>query len=108
MERRPDGCFYELGHGAMGVTYGASGTTLQRKVALKLIRLAIAGLSGEARERFMREARAAAALRHENIATVFQFGIRGETGHCFYAMELIEGETPEERVHRAGPRGGPA
>jgi TolB-like protein len=51
----------------------------------------------------MREARAAAALRHENIATVYQFGIREETGQYFYAMELIEGETLEERVHRAGP-----
>src|SRR5437762_776429 len=103
IERRPDGSFYELGHGAMGVTYRAVDTTLQRKVALKLIRLAIAGRSGEARERFMREARAAAALRHENIATVFQFGIREETGQCFYAMELIEGETLEKRVRRTGP-----
>ena len=51
----------------------------------------------------MREARAAAALRHENIATVHQFGIREETGQYYYAMELIEGETLEQRVHRAGP-----
>ena len=51
----------------------------------------------------MREARAAAALRHENIATVYQFGMRLETGQYFYAMELIEGETLEDRVHRAGP-----
>ena len=51
----------------------------------------------------MREARAAAALRHENIATIHQFGMRLETGQYFYAMELIEGETLEERVRRAGP-----
>src|SRR4030095_847957 len=38
-----------------------------------------------------------------NIATVFQFGIGEETGQCFYAMELIEGETLEEYVHRTGP-----
>src|SRR4029453_10546914 len=44
-----------------------------------------------------------AGLRHENIATVFQFGIRGQKGQCFYAMELIEGETLEERVRRTGP-----
>ena len=50
----------------------------------------------------MREARAAAALRHENIATVYQFGTRLETGQYFYAMELIEGETLEDRVRRAG------
>ena len=51
----------------------------------------------------MREARAAAALRHEDIATIHQFGMRFETGRYFYAMELIEGETLEERVRRAGP-----
>ena len=51
----------------------------------------------------MREARAAAALRHENIATIHQFGLRLETGQYFYAMELIEGETLEQRVRRAGP-----
>jgi TolB-like protein/Tfp pilus assembly protein PilF len=50
----------------------------------------------------MREARAAAALRHENIATIHQFGMRFETGQYFYAMELIEGETLDERVRRAG------
>jgi serine/threonine protein kinase/tetratricopeptide (TPR) repeat protein len=103
IERREDGSLYELGRGAMGVTYRAIDTPLQRKVALKIIRIGIAGRRAEAHERFMREARMAAALRHENIATVFQFGIREETGQCFYAMELIEGETLEERVRRTGP-----
>jgi serine/threonine protein kinase/Tfp pilus assembly protein PilF len=98
-----DGSLYELGRGAMGVTYRATDTSLQRKVALKIIKTDIAARSADARERFMREARAAAALRHENIATVHQFGMRLETGQYFYAMELIEGETLEERVHRAGP-----
>ena len=51
----------------------------------------------------MREARAAAALRHPNVATVYQFGVREETGQFFYAMELVEGETLEERVRRLGP-----
>jgi TolB-like protein/Tfp pilus assembly protein PilF len=103
IDRREDGSFYELGHGAMGVTYRATDTSLQRKVALKIIKLDVARGGTEARERFLREARAAAALRHENIATVFQFGIREETGQCFYAMELIEGETLEENVRRVGP-----
>src|SRR5262245_48719492 len=98
-----DGNLYELGRGAMGVTYRATDTSLQRKVALKIIKTDIAERSADARERFMREARAAAALRHENIATVHQFGMRLETGQYFYAMELIEGETLEERVRRAGP-----
>ena len=100
---REDGRLYELGRGAMGVTYRATDTSLQRKVALKIIKIDIAERSADARERFMREARAAAALRHENIATIHQFGMRLETGQYFYAMELIEGENLEERVRRAGP-----
>jgi serine/threonine protein kinase len=103
IDRREDGSLYELGHGATGLTYRAIDTTLQRKVALKIIGIAVAGRSKEGRESFLREARAAAALRHENIATVFQFGVHEETGQCFYAMELIEGETLEERVRRTGP-----
>ena len=98
-----DGSLCELGRGAMGVTYRATDTSLQRKVALKIIKIDIAERSADARERFMREARAAASLRHENIATVYQFGMRLETGQYFYAMELIEGETLDERVHRGGP-----
>src|SRR5215471_15517229 len=92
IDRREDGSLYELGSGAMGVTYRATDTELQRKVALKIIKIDIAERSADARERFMREARAAASLRHENIATVYQFGMCLETGQYFYAMELIEGE----------------
>ena len=98
-----DGSLCELGRGAMGITYRATDTSLQRKVALKIIKIDIAERSADARERFMREARAAAALRHGNIATVYQFGMRQETAQYFYAMELIEGETLDERVRRAGP-----
>src|SRR6516165_5146153 len=98
-----DGSLYELGRGAMGVTYRATDTSLERKVALKIIKTDIAERSADARERFMREAHAAAALRHENIATIHQFGMRLETGQYFYSMELIEGETLDERVHRTGP-----
>jgi len=103
IDRREDGNLFELGRGAMGVTYRATDTSLQRKVALKIIKTDIAERSADARERFVREARAAAALRQENIATVYEFGMRQETAQYFYAMELIEGETLEERVHRAGP-----
>src|SRR5262244_3527897 len=98
-----DGSPCELGRGGMGVTYRATDTSLQRKVALKIIKIEIAQSSADARERFMREARAAAALRHENVAVIHQFGMRLETGQYFYAMELIEGETLDERVRRAGP-----
>jgi serine/threonine protein kinase/Flp pilus assembly protein TadD len=98
-----DGNLCELGRGSMGVTYRATDTSLRRKVALKIIKTDIAQRSADARERFVREARAAAALRHEHIATVYQFGMRLETGQYFYAMELIDGETLDERVRRAGP-----
>src|SRR5258708_635739 len=98
-----DGSFCELGRGARGVAYRATEPSVRRKVALKIIKTDIAERSADARERFVREARAAAALRHEHIATIYQFGMRLETGQYFYAMELIEGETLDERVHRAGP-----
>jgi TolB-like protein/Tfp pilus assembly protein PilF len=103
IERRDDGTPWELGRGAMGVTYRAVDTSLQRAVALKLIDSEWAKRGAEARERFMREARTAAALRHPNVAAVHHFGIREENGQCFCAMELIEGETLEMRVRRTGP-----
>jgi len=103
IERHDDGTHWELGRGAMGVTYRAVDTSLQRPVALKLIDSERVKRGAEARERFMREARAAASLRHPNVATVYHFGIREENGQCFCAMELVEGETLETRVRRTGP-----
>jgi len=103
IQHRDDGTAWELGRGAMGVTYRAIDTSLQRPVALKLIDSEWAKRGAEARERFMREARTAASLRHPNIATVYHFGIREENGQCFCAMELVEGETLEMRVRRSGP-----
>src|SRR5881296_1156048 len=75
--RREDGSFWELGRGAMGVTYLAEDNVLRRKVALKVIEVPVVPArrdSQAVRERFLREARAAAALRHPNVAAVFQFG----------------------------------
>jgi serine/threonine protein kinase/tetratricopeptide (TPR) repeat protein len=103
IEHHEDGSAWELGHGAMGVTYRAIDKALDRHVALKIINTDRSSHSAEARERFMREARTAAALRHPNVATVYQFGVREATGQFFYAMELVEGETLEERVRRLGP-----
>jgi serine/threonine protein kinase/Flp pilus assembly protein TadD len=103
IEHHADASAWELGRGAMGVTYRAIDKALDRPVALKIINTDRGSRSAEARERFMREARAAAALRHPNVATVYQFGVREETGQFFYAMELVEGETLEERVRRLGP-----
>ena len=92
---------WELGHGAMGTTYHAIDTNLGSPVALKVIGVRYSADPG-ARERFRREAQAAAQLRHPNVATVFHFG-ETPTGQCFYAMELVEGETLEARVRRDGP-----
>jgi serine/threonine protein kinase len=103
IDRHADGSLCELGRGLMGVTYRATDTSLQRKVALKIIEADIAERSADARERLFREVRAAAALPHEHIAILYHFGLRRETGQYFYAMELIEGETLDERVRRAGP-----
>src|SRR6266511_6350771 len=95
-----DGAPVELGRGAMGVTYKAFDTNLRCEVALKVIHPR--DLADESsRARFLSEARAVAQLRHRNIASVFHLG--SERGEYFYAMELVEGETIEERVHRNGP-----
>jgi serine/threonine-protein kinase len=102
--RREDGSFWELGAGAMGVTYRAVDKVLHRTVALKVIETpAVAGKSQIVRERFLREARAAAALKHPNVAGIFQFGASPEIDRCYYAMELVEGETLEALVRREGP-----
>ena len=98
---REDGAFDELGRGAMGITYHALDVNLGSAVALKVISARYSN-HAEARERFRREARAAAQLRHPNVASVFHFG-ETASGQCFYAMELIEGETLETRVRRDGP-----
>jgi hypothetical protein len=98
---REDGTLFELGRGAMGITFKASDTVLGNDVALKVIDARIAAYP-EARERFLREARAAARLRHPNVASVFYYGVRKSDGQCFFAMELIEGETLEARLRRVG------
>src|ERR1051325_11326023 len=104
IEQHADGSCWELGHGAIGVTYLASDKVLRRRVALKVIEVpAVARGSQAVRDRFLREARAAAALRHPNVAAVFQFGTSPDATHCYYAMELIEGETLAARVRRDGP-----
>jgi hypothetical protein len=102
--QQTDGTCWELGRGAMGVTYRARDCVLHREVALKVIEVP-AGTGGArpARERFLREARAAAALRHPNVAGVFQFGASTEIDCCYYVMELVEGETLEALLRRNGP-----
>jgi serine/threonine protein kinase/Tfp pilus assembly protein PilF len=100
VEVGPDGFPVELGAGAMAVTYKARDTVLNSEVALKVIDRGVAKNPG-ARSRFLREARAAANIHHPNIARVTYYG--EQEGECFYAMELIKGETLEARVRRDGP-----
>src|SRR5213594_4453995 len=95
-----DGFPVELGAGAMAVTYRARDTVLNSAVALKVIDRSVAQNPG-ARTRFLREARAAANIHHPNVARVTYYG--EQDGECFYAMELVEGETLEDRVRRDGP-----
>jgi serine/threonine-protein kinase len=89
-----------LGSGAMAVTYRARDTILNSAVALKVIGRKLAE-DPVARARFLREARAAAQIHHPNVARVTHYG--EQDGECFYAMELVHGETLEERVRREGP-----
>ncbi len=90
----------ELGRGAMGVTYKALDVDLRCPVTLKVISEKYLG-DETARLRFLREARAAAKVRHPNVASVFHLGRTGDS--YFYAMEFVEGETLENLVRRSGP-----
>src|SRR6476469_9718672 len=79
----------ELGAGGMGTVWLAHDTELDRKVALKVLRPALAG-DGTAQARLLREARAMAKLRHPNVITVFDAETIG--GRDLVAMELVNGE----------------
>ena len=95
-----DGKPVELGRGAMGITYKASDTTLRRPVALKVISSRL--LHNESlKNRFLREARAAASLRHPYVASIYYLG--STEASYFYAMELIEGQTLEAFIAEHGP-----
>jgi serine/threonine protein kinase len=94
-----DGTPVELGRGAMGVTYKAVDVDLHCPVTLKVISERYLG-DESARLRFLREARAAASVRHPNVASVFHLGRTGQ--NYFYAMEFVEGETLENLIKRSG------
>jgi serine/threonine protein kinase len=89
----------QLGKGGMGLVFLAEDLALRRRVALKVMR-PDAVLGTEARERFLREARSAAALDHEHVVPIFQVG--EARGVPFLAMPLLAGESLEDRLRREG------
>jgi WD40 repeat protein len=86
-----------LGSGGMGVVFLAEDDQLKRPVALKVMRPGLAANDG-ARQRFLREARAMAALKHDHIVTIYQ--VDEDRGVPFLAMEYLEGETLHARLKR--------
>jgi formylglycine-generating enzyme required for sulfatase activity/tRNA A-37 threonylcarbamoyl transferase component Bud32 len=89
-----------LGAGGMGVVFRAEDVQLRRPVALKAM-LSTLAVSSSARERFLREARAAAAIEHDHIITIFQVG--EDRGIPFLAMPLLQGELLEDLLRREAP-----
>ncbi len=84
-----------LGAGGMGIVFRAEDTQLNRAVALKVIKPEIAA-SAEAKERFLREAQAAAAIEHDHIVTIYQVG--QQRGVPFIAMQYLKGQSLQQKL----------
>jgi eukaryotic-like serine/threonine-protein kinase len=89
----------KLGEGGMGEVYRAHDTRLQRDVAVKVLPADVTK-TPQARDRFRREAHAVAALQHPNICTVYDVGDLDDGGESYLIMELLQGETLQQRLGR--------
>ncbi len=90
----------KLGQGGMGVVYEAEDTTLERKVAIKVLTEKMSN-DPELRMRFQKEARAAARLNHPHVLTVHDVGHEGDTD--YYVMELVQGMSAQQVLDTKGP-----
>lgn len=97
--RSPDGEPLILGRGAYATTYRAFDTVLRRPVALKVVDFGLLP-DLQLRGRMVEEARNAAAVKHPNLAAVYYFGEEGDA--CFYAMELVDGQSLEDYIKSQG------
>ncbi len=97
--KRTDGRLWELGRGGLSITYKAYDTHLHRPVVLKVMNAVCLG-NENARHRFLNEARAAGALRHQNVVSVFHLGM--DHDKYFYVMEFVDGQTIDEYMKEKG------
>ncbi len=89
----------ELGRGGMGIVYRARERQLEREVAIKVLPFTLA-FDRELVERFLREARTAAALEHTNIVPIYRVGRRGDV--IFFVMKLLRGQSVSDRLKNKG------
>ena len=97
--KRSDGSLWELGQGRVSITYKAYDTRLKRPVALKVMN-GVCRVNETARHRFLDEAQAAGALRHQNVASVLHLSMDHQK--YFYVMEFIDGQRIDEYVRKKG------
>ena len=93
----------ELGRGGFGIIYLAHQISMDRPVALKILKPGVCDLDPTARKRFLREVKIISKLRHPNSVTIHDFG-ETDDGIVFMVLEYVDGETLDELLQREGPQ----